>query len=176
MTYCATTDVEGRVGKIQVLGVHDGERLDVPEPELRYALLCLAQHRLGNVDAAQPDIGRIVGQRHPGADADFKNAAADAFGGGDRGVAAVLEHRAEHQVIDRRPSRIGLSIVSLSSSLRAVSIRIVSVIACPLLDVFALSVLRHAHETAARFSAARGRGRRRSRLRRLSALIATLRT
>ena len=34
--------------------------------------------------------------------------AADALGRGDRRLAAALEHRAEHEVVDRRPARVGL--------------------------------------------------------------------
>ena len=47
-------------------------------------------------------------QRNAGADTNFKDASADAFGGGDRGVAAALEHRTEYQIIDRRPAVIRL--------------------------------------------------------------------
>ena len=84
------------------------EALDVAEPELDDPLLRLAQHRLGDVDAAQPVGARIVRQRDAGSDADFEDAAADALGGGDRRLAPALEHRAENQVVDRRPARIGL--------------------------------------------------------------------
>ena len=51
---------------------------------------------------------RIIRQRNAGADADFEDAPADALGRRDRGLAAALEHRAEHEVVDRRPARIGL--------------------------------------------------------------------
>ena len=48
--------------------------------------------------------------------------AADALGRGDRGLAAALEHRAEHEVVDRRPARVGLlDRASLSSSLAIAS-------------------------------------------------------
>ena len=91
-----------------MLGVHDPEPLDVGQSELGDPLLRLAQHRLGDVDAAEAVGARIVRQRYAGADPDLEDAAADAFGGGDRGLPAAFEHRAEHQIIDRRPARIGL--------------------------------------------------------------------
>ena len=53
-------------------------------------------------------VARIVRQRDAGADADLEDAAADALGRRDRGLPAALEHRAEHQIVDRRPARIGL--------------------------------------------------------------------
>ena len=84
------------------------ERLDVPKPKLVHPLLRLAQHRFGDVDAVQADIGRIVGQGDSGPHTDFEDTAADALRGGDGGVAAMLENRAENEVIDRRPSRISL--------------------------------------------------------------------
>jgi hypothetical protein len=37
--------VERRVGKFQMLGVHNGQCFDVMEPKLGDALLRLAQHR-----------------------------------------------------------------------------------------------------------------------------------
>ena len=52
---------------------------------------------------------RIIRQRDAGADADVENAARRR-----RSAAAIealrprVEHRAEHEVIDRRPARIGL--------------------------------------------------------------------
>ena len=51
---------------------------------------------------------QVIRQRQAGADADFEDAAADAFGRSDPGLAAAIEHRAEHQIVDRRPARIGL--------------------------------------------------------------------
>ena len=45
-------DVERRVGKHQALGIHHPEPLDVAQSEFVDALLRLAQHRLGNIDAA----------------------------------------------------------------------------------------------------------------------------
>ena len=100
--------VERGVRKRQMLGVHHPESLDIGQAELGDPLLRLAQHRLGNVDAANAAGARIIRQRDAGADADLEDAAADAFGGGDRGLPAALEHRAEHEIIDRRPARIGL--------------------------------------------------------------------
>ncbi len=38
--------------------------------------------------------------------ADFEDVAAYLFGGSDRRLAAAIEHRAEHKVIDRRPAGI----------------------------------------------------------------------
>ena len=60
-----------------MLRVHHGERLDIGEPVLAHALLRLAQHRLGIVDADDAVGARIVGQRDAGADADFEDAPAD---------------------------------------------------------------------------------------------------
>ena len=90
-----------------MLGVHDPQAFDIAQAEFGDALLRLAQHRRGNIDAAKPAVLRIMRQRNSGADADFENAPADALGGGDRGVPAALEDRAEDEVIDRRPPRIG---------------------------------------------------------------------
>jgi len=50
----------------------------------------------------------IVRQRYAGADSHLEDASADAFGGGDRCMPAALENRAEHEIIDRRPARVGL--------------------------------------------------------------------
>ena len=43
----------------------------------------------------------------PGADADFKDAPADALGRGDRRLTAALENRAKDEIVKRRPARIG---------------------------------------------------------------------
>src|SRR5262249_23047919 len=72
------------------------------------ALRRVAQHGLGNVDAAKTVGAGIVRQRYAGADSHLEDASADAFGGGDRGMAAALENRAEHEIIDRRPARVSL--------------------------------------------------------------------
>src|SRR5262249_28617600 len=95
------------IGKPQVFRVHHPKAFNMREPELVDAFLRLAQHRLGNVDAAYA-IGRgIVRQRDAGADADFKDAAANAFSRSDGGLASPLENSAEDEIIDRSPSRIG---------------------------------------------------------------------
>ncbi len=91
-----------------MFGVHDRERLDIVEAKLGHALLRLAQHRFGNIDAVKPARRGIVRQRNAGSDAHFKNPPADPFGRGDCGVAAVLEHGPEHQIVNRRPARISL--------------------------------------------------------------------
>ena len=108
MTYCATTTSNEASGNDRLLGVHHPESLDIGEAELGDPLLRLAQHRLGNIDAADAAGARIVRQRDAGADADLEDAAADALGGGDRGLAPALENRAEHEIVDRRPAGIGL--------------------------------------------------------------------
>src|SRR5262249_57137369 len=91
-----------------MLGVHDPKSLDVGESELEDALLRLAQHGLGDVDAAEAVGARIVRKRYAGADPHLEDAAADAFGGGDRGVAATPRDRAEHEIINPRPARLSL--------------------------------------------------------------------
>src|SRR6185437_13698446 len=72
-------DVERIVRKGQALGVHHPEAFDVGEPELGDPLLRLAQHLLGNVDAAKLAVPGIMRQRDTGADADFQNATTDAL-------------------------------------------------------------------------------------------------
>ena len=62
-------------------------------------------------------VRRIVGQRDAGADADVEDAPADPLGRRDRGLAAGVEHRAEDEIVDRRPARIGLRDRVLMSSL-----------------------------------------------------------
>src|SRR5262249_53784212 len=76
--------------------------------ELIDPLLGLAQHRFGDVDAAKAIAARIVRERYAGPHPDLEDAPADAFGGGDRGLPAALEDRAEDDIIDWRPSRIGV--------------------------------------------------------------------
>src|SRR6516165_11303661 len=51
---------------------------------------------------------RIERQRDAGADTDLENAAAEFVGGLDRGVAALGEHAAEHEIVDRRPTVVSL--------------------------------------------------------------------
>ena len=105
-----------------MLRVHDGEPVDIGEPVLGHALLGLAQHRRREIDADEPVAPGIFGQRQAGADTDFEDAAADALGRGDRGLAAAIEHRTEHEIVDRRPARIGFGdrgLVELSRHQRA---------------------------------------------------------
>src|SRR5262249_60665952 len=52
--------------------------------------------------------GRLRGQRAPVACAPVEAPAADALGRGDRSLAAGVENRAEDEIVDRRPARIGL--------------------------------------------------------------------
>src|SRR6185369_2876248 len=51
---------------------------------------------------------RIFGQRQPGADTDVENASADLVGLRDGRPAALVEHLAENQIVDRRPAPISL--------------------------------------------------------------------
>src|SRR5262249_24763088 len=108
VTYCGLMPSNGAFGKSPVPGVHDPKSLDIGQPELVDALLRLAQHGLGNVDAAKTVGAGIVRQRYAGADSHLEDAYADAFGGGDRCMAAALENRAERELIDCRPRRVGL--------------------------------------------------------------------
>jgi len=91
-----------------MLRVHHRQRLDMGEPMHEHPLVRLAQHRLAVVDTHDPLRGRIIGQRNTGADADVEDAPADALGRGDRSLAAGVENRAEDEIVDRRPARIGL--------------------------------------------------------------------
>src|SRR4029453_14469884 len=50
----------------------------------------------------------IISERNAGADANIEDAPADALGGRDRGLAAGVEPRAEHEIVDRRPARVSL--------------------------------------------------------------------
>src|SRR5712692_6481989 len=88
--------------------IHHGKRINMHELVLDHALVRLAQHRLGIVDADDAVGGRIIRERNAGADADVEDAPADALGRRDRGLAAGVEHRAEDEIVDRRPTRIGL--------------------------------------------------------------------
>ena len=63
MTYCATTASKNVFGEGEILRVHHRERLDIGKPQRPHALLRLAQHRLGNIDAAQFRGARIIRQR-----------------------------------------------------------------------------------------------------------------
>ena len=99
--------VEEAVGEAEPLRVHDCERVHIGKSVLGNAPLGLAQHRLGDIDADQPIGAAVVGQRNAGADADFENAPANPFGRRDRRLTAMFEHASEHEVVDRRPPRIG---------------------------------------------------------------------
>jgi hypothetical protein len=90
-----------------MFGIHDPETFDMGQIERGHTLLCLQQHRFGNIDATNPIGTGIVRQRYAGTDADLKNAASDPLGGLYRCLATPLKHRAEHQIIDRCPSRVG---------------------------------------------------------------------
>ena len=108
MTYCATTASKNESAKPRFLASITAKRLDVGKTERAHALLRLAQHRLGDIDAAQFRGGRIIRQRQSGADADIEHPAADPVGFGDGRLAALVEHLAEHQIVDRRPAPISL--------------------------------------------------------------------
>ena len=96
----------------EMLGVHHRQRLDVGQPMLDDAVLRAAQHRRRDVDADQAIFPVVALQRDAGADADFEDAparcTASPLGGGDRRPPAALKHRAEHQVVDRRPALVSL--------------------------------------------------------------------
>src|SRR5262249_46049258 len=81
---------------------------DMGELVLGNALVRLAQHRLAIVDANDAVGRRIIGQRNAGADADVEDAPSDALGRRDPGLAAGVAHRAEDEIVDRAPARIGL--------------------------------------------------------------------
>ena len=101
-------NVEGRIRKIQVLRIHDREPLDVVEAQSRHPLARLAQHRRRDIDAVYRIAARVSGERKSGADADLQDTATDAFCCGDRRAATGPEHGTEYQIIDRRPSPVGL--------------------------------------------------------------------
>jgi hypothetical protein len=92
----------------EMLRIHHRQRVDMGEIVLGDPLMRLAQHRLAVVDADDAVLRRIVGQRNAGTDPDIEDAPADALGRRDRGLAAGVEHPAEHEIVDRRPARIGL--------------------------------------------------------------------
>ena len=101
-------DVERIVGEFELLGVHHREPLDILQAELGDPLPRLLQHRLRNIGAEDAKMRRILRQRDAGADADLEHAAADLVGGRNRRLAALAEHAAEHEVVDRRPAVVGL--------------------------------------------------------------------
>jgi len=96
-----------------MLRVHDGKTVNVGEPVLANAPLGLAQHRDRQVDASDPTGPGILGQRQSGADANFEDTAAYAFGSGNRRPAAALKHGAEHEIVDRCPACVSLGDSSL---------------------------------------------------------------
>src|SRR5262249_11473461 len=100
-------DVERRIRKRKVGRIHHGKAFDVAQVEFGDPFARLAQHCLGNVDAEQTGGARVVRERDAGPDPDLEHAAADAFRGRNRRLPPALEHRAEHEVIHRRPTGIG---------------------------------------------------------------------
>src|ERR1019366_3653143 len=100
--------VEETIRETEALRIHYGERIDVGELVPSHALLRLAQHGLAIVHADDAIARRIVGERDAGADPDIEDAPAGPLSGRDRRPAAGIEDRAEHQIVDRRPARIGL--------------------------------------------------------------------
>jgi len=99
MTYCATTASKTESANAQVLGVHHRQRFDIGKTHRAHALLRLAQHRLGNIDRRTVSWCAIIStaispcrRRRRG------NAAADLVGLRDGGLAAVIEHLAEHEM------------------------------------------------------------------------------
>src|SRR5205807_3424836 len=75
--------------------------------EFGNALPGLLQHRLRNIGADDAKVGCVLRQRDAGADADFEHTAADLVGGGDGRLAALAEHAAEHEIVNRRPAIVG---------------------------------------------------------------------
>jgi hypothetical protein len=106
-TYCAITTSKELSGKVEIAGVHHGELLDMGQAHLADAGTRLFQHGFGDVDSDDPVLRRIVPERDAGADPDLQNTPADSFGCLDRGLAAAVEDRAEHDVVDRSPFVIG---------------------------------------------------------------------
>ncbi len=100
--------VERRVGKVEMLGIHHGEALDVAQAEPRHALARLLEHRRRDIDAhdaGRPPIGR---QGQAGPDADFEDATPDPLRRGRRQGSPLREDRPEDQIVHRRPAPIGL--------------------------------------------------------------------
>src|SRR5262249_52433310 len=65
-------------------------------------------HMRGEIDPKHAAAVGVIGQRDSGAYTDLENSSADAFAGSNRRPSAPFEYRAEHQIIDWRPSRIDL--------------------------------------------------------------------
>ena len=70
-------DIKRVVRELEALRVHHRESFDVRERKILDAAPRLAQHLIRDVDADDAVLGRIVGQRYSGADADLENPAAD---------------------------------------------------------------------------------------------------
>src|SRR5215831_15094030 len=62
----------------------------------------------GEIDPKHAAAVGVIGQRDSGADTDLENSSANAFAGSYRCPSAPFKYRAEHQIIDGRPSRIDL--------------------------------------------------------------------
>ncbi|KAH2775487.1 hypothetical protein KXW38_001979, partial [Aspergillus fumigatus] len=65
-------------------------------------------HGFGNVGAEDAQMRCVLRQRDAGADADFEHAPADTVGRGNRGLAALAEHAAKNEIVDRSPAVIRL--------------------------------------------------------------------
>ena len=114
--------VEAGVRKGQALRVHHPEPLDVGKRKLLYAVLRLAQHRLGKIDTADAIGRRIVWKRDACTDSNFKNAPADAFGRCNGCLPAALKDSSEDQIVDGGLARVGLCdrfLVELDSRVHA---------------------------------------------------------
>ncbi len=81
-----------------------GEVLHVAEPSSGDPFPGLVEHLLGKVDADDAAAVRIVRQRQARADADLQDAPADALARRDHRAPPALEHRAEHEIVNRAPS------------------------------------------------------------------------
>src|SRR5262249_29141093 len=101
-------DIERSIGKIQALGVHNSETLDIVESPPGDTATRLQQHVRGEIDSEHAAALGIIGQRNSSADADLEDTSANAFAGCNRRPSTSFEYRAEHQIIDGRPSRIDL--------------------------------------------------------------------
>ena len=99
--------VENAIAKAELLRIHDSKAVNVAKAVLRRAHFGFLQHRDRQIDAGEAIGPRIIGQRQSGANADFEDVAAYPLGGGDRRLAAAVEHRAEYDVIDGSPAGIG---------------------------------------------------------------------
>ena len=100
-------DIEDAVLEAEMLGIHHRKPVDIAQPMLGHARLALRSIGAERSTPMRRLVQRIIGQRQAGPDADFENAAADPFGRRDRCFAAALEHRAEYEIVDRRPAGIG---------------------------------------------------------------------